>query len=619
MTDADGYFSPRNHPQRIVYISDDPDSELDDPEISDSELEPIGERTPLFRPPNNPKQNGPSLPSPPYNHSTTTYGSTPIATGVMTSGGEHSFNDAIGEAAPPYYSADHNTHHQHVCTENCNCGARSGERIQEVAPEDKGWRHPDIIRDPWGTFQRIRKEHTKGEICRWIFIRIAFVFLASFLVAKMFMGFHGPGGHGHGHGRGPPGRGPPGRGPHGGPYPGPPPPDDPGRKWPEFNECPPGPGRGFFSQKKYTFFGASSFAFTEISTQEFTPWDRGGHIQVLGDVLVQSVEGLNNVTVDFDIRTTERELEDNYSIELNEQGVLFKTNRTPFRGLHGCIEVRATISVPLSKPEFPRFSVRTETLNVILQPSIDLVVDELSLETIAGSVITRSAFGVESKSTVIIIDSGNIDGDFGLLDLVRLETKSGSINAHVFPQDSNSYIAEYVAATMSGHIKTTFPKNTTILPLGRSYRSKVDTVSGSISGNYLLGDSLYQGTVSGSITASVTATGQNHSTIITDTRQGSTNISFTNNLGDGNKSLTAKHTSISGPVRVEYPEDWEGVVTGNSISGSVRITGDGVVIVEDRKWPAGRFVKGVKGAGEYGGTSECSAISGSVNVFVATS
>lgn len=195
----------------------------------------------------------------------------------------------------------------------------------------------------------------------------------------------------------------------------------------------------------------------------------------------------------------------------------------------------------------------------------------------------------------------------------------GSITANVIPQDSNSHIAEYVAVTMSGHIKTIFPRDTAILPQGRSYRSKVDTVSGSISGDYVLGESLYHGTVSGSITASITATGEGHSTLITDTRQGSTNISFTNRLGNGNKGLIAKHTSISGPVRVEYPGDWEGVVTGNSMSGSVRITGEDVVIVEDRKWPAGRFVKGVKGSGEYGGTSECSAVSGSVSVLVATS
>jgi hypothetical protein len=222
MTDADGYFSPRNHPQRIVYISDDSDSDLD-PEISDSEMEPIGERTPLFRPPtDNSKRSSPSLPSPPYNYSTSTYGSTP--TGRIMGGGDRSFNDAIEEedAAPPYYSADHAQ--QHVCTENCNCGA--GESAQAV-PEDKGWRRPDILRDPWGTFERIRKENSTSEICRWIFIRIAFVFLASFLLAEMFTVKR------HGHGGGPPGRPPPGHG-HGGgppgrPPPGPPP-DEPGRK-----------------------------------------------------------------------------------------------------------------------------------------------------------------------------------------------------------------------------------------------------------------------------------------------------------------------------------------------------------------------------------------------------
>lgn len=67
--------------------------------------------------------------------------------------------------------------------------------------------------------------------------------------------------------------------------------------------------------------------------------------------------------------------------------------------------------------------MRTEGLNVILQPSLDLVVNDLSLETITGSVIARSAFGIESNKTVIIIDSGNIDGDFGLYELVHLEVK----------------------------------------------------------------------------------------------------------------------------------------------------------------------------------------------------
>lgn len=115
---------------------------------------------------------------------------------------------------------------------------------------------------------------------------------------------------------------------------------------------------------------------------------------------------------------------------------------------------------------------------------------------------------------------------------------------------------------------------------------------------------------------SVTATGDESSTLTTETNQGSTNLVFSGNLGNTSKGLTSRHTTTNGSVRVEYPGDWEGVVSGKSMAGSVTISGKDVTIVENSGWPVGRFVKGIKGAGNDGGRLECSAMSGSVNIQI---
>lgn len=168
---------------------------------------------------------------------------------------------------------------------------------------------------------------------------------------------------------------------------------------------------------------------------------------------------------------------------------------------------------------------------------------------------------------------------------------------------------------MSGDIRTSFPFDASHLPKKRTYTSTVSTFSGSIDGLYLLGSHLSLTTLSGSVSASITPTGSQFATLITDTKQGDTDLAFRGLLGDGAWGLDATHRSVSGGVRVELPGDWEGVVTGKSISGEVNIDGKDVRIVEDeRQWPVGRWVKGVKGVGEDGGKVEGETVNGDVSM-----
>lgn len=288
---------------------------------------------------------------------------------------------------------------------------------------------------------------------------------------------------------------------------------------------------------------------------------------------------------------------------------------TPTDNIYTCITVHATITVPLSHPSFNTFGLRSESLNIVLTPSLDLSTSTLSISALSGNIVAEKAYGVDPNRTVVVVESGDISGDFALFDLVHLETKSGSIGVGVTPQESDTLQGVFEASTMSGDIRAVFPGEG--LPGGRTYESRVGTMSGSISGVYLLGSHLSLTTLSGGVRVGVMPTGEEAATLVTDTKQGSTEVVFRGELGAGARGLDARLGSVSGAVEVEVAADWEGVVTGKSLSGEVEIGGRGVVLVEDeRRWPVGRWVKGVKGAGEEGGRIEVETLNGGVGIRV---
>lgn len=168
---------------------------------------------------------------------------------------------------------------------------------------------------------------------------------------------------------------------------------------------------------------------------------------MLGDVVVKGVEDAEDLVVDFVLKMSEESLKDRINIEPRDGGIEFKvrvflaavgssspvltcssylpqTDLTPYDDQYSCIEVLATVSVPLSKPEYVNFLVRSESMNIILDPSLDLKVEGLSLSAISGDVTVKKAYGIDSQSTIIVVDNGDITGDFGLFDLVHLETKA---------------------------------------------------------------------------------------------------------------------------------------------------------------------------------------------------
>ncbi|EME50029.1 hypothetical protein DOTSEDRAFT_68777 [Dothistroma septosporum NZE10] len=229
-----------------------------------------------------------------------------------------------------------------------------------------------------------------------------------------------------------------------------------------------------------------------------------------------------------------------------------------------------------------------------------------------------------SRETRIDVISGSIKGEFALRDLLSLKSQSGSINVDVDPREADldrPRPAEYVTQSQSGSIKTRFPSSGAIAK--REYITRVEGQSSSLSGSYILGALSSFHTASGSIDLDLLPRFDREQplTLRTDTRSGHTKIKVLTPQDYHGEPWSAAHTShkttsTSGSIDVVYPQEWSGYIEGQSISGSIDVTGKDVEIVSDEhRGPVFRHLlarKGVDGQGLIG----LKSTSGSLNVRV---
>ncbi|KAI9789948.1 MAG: hypothetical protein M1835_001329, partial [Candelina submexicana] len=111
-----------------------------------------------------------------------------------------------------------------------------------------------------------------------------------------------------------------------------------------------------------------------------------------------------------------------------------------------------------------------------------------------------------SRETYISQTSNSINGLYSLLDLLSITTTSGSINVGVSPQpidSSNPKPASLLINSQSGSIDANLPLAAGAGGGGgipeRDYRTEIQTRSGSINGNFLLGSRTVFETNSGSL------------------------------------------------------------------------------------------------------------------------
>lgn len=283
------------------------------------------------------------------------------------------------------------------------------------------------------------------------------------------------------------------------------------------------------------------------------------------------------------------------------------------------ISVVATVQLP-SHASFNIFDVATTALDVHFLPNGMGTKPRIA----AGSGPDHSLPGTvpaplsSSRRNVIKSVSGSIRGTFDLLDLLHLETVSGSIDVRVRPQAASSsdpLPAQFTAVTASGSIKVDFTGDAVEDVPPRDYLVTVKTLSGSISGRYFLGtrNSLESGSGGISTTLLPVSVFDAWSELHTKSTSGSVRVHVLSSLSGSDKPLSllrGKHTVGSGSLRLEYPPEWEGEIRGSTASGSVNVHGDNVNVVVDT--PSHFLAR--KGDGD--GMIAFDSISGNVGIWV---
>ncbi|EME88039.1 uncharacterized protein MYCFIDRAFT_85937 [Pseudocercospora fijiensis CIRAD86] len=234
---------------------------------------------------------------------------------------------------------------------------------------------------------------------------------------------------------------------------------------------------------------------------------------------------------------------------------------------------------------------------------------------------TISAEHWSSRETEIDVISGSIKGNFALRDLLSLKTHSGSVRVNADPKDAdpeNIKPANFLVATSSGSVRVEFP--TKDLPL-REYQTRIETQSGSVGGTYILGVFTSFHTQSGSVKPRLipvfnsTTPSQLH----IDTQSASQTISIlTPHQYPGAFAqllMEHKYTSSSGSLHLTYPQEWEGYIEGETVSGSIHVKGKDVhVLSQGRVGHVYEHFVARKGFGQ--GRVGFKTSSGSVNIQV---
>ncbi|KXL41550.1 hypothetical protein M433DRAFT_159300 [Acidomyces richmondensis BFW] len=205
-----------------------------------------------------------------------------------------------------------------------------------------------------------------------------------------------------------------------------------------------------------------------------------------------------------------------------------------------------------------------------------------------------------SRKTCIQTTSGSIRGVFAQLDLLNIQSRSGSVNIDVLPKDMSEKSpapAAFSVITTSGSIQARYPLKGNLPE--RDYRTHIESHSGSLSGDYIHGSLTTFDSNSGSIKVNVLPFYAEHrsgSVLRTNGYSGQQKIVvlppysdkvFTGeydvptrrSTSDVLNKLKSSHTSTSGFLDLSYPQVWEGVIEGETTSGSITVRGNDV-----RKW-----------------------------------
>ncbi|RDW63439.1 hypothetical protein BP6252_10984 [Coleophoma cylindrospora] len=274
---------------------------------------------------------------------------------------------------------------------------------------------------------------------------------------------------------------------------------------------------------------------------------------------------------------------------------------------------------------YVRTSLSLENLNIfstlanveILLPPTVRIRNEANINIDVGAV-TALPFP-SSHKTRIYAGAGAILGVYTINDLLMLNTTSGTISVDVAPNPMNrdsTTPAEFFAKTTAGSMNISYPPPQWRFIPKRPYEVTVVSGAGLIEGRFLHGRKTHLESSAGNMVASILPFYMNTddpSWLRTQSVAGDQKITI---LAPHYPKIplagfTSTHKTGIGRLELQYPDEWEGSMRGETAMGSVIMNGTDVEIIDQGTlWPAGHYVKAIRGDGDNHLT--CSAGTGSV-------
>ncbi|KAI9641315.1 hypothetical protein NHQ30_010117 [Ciborinia camelliae] len=352
------------------------------------------------------------------------------------------------------------------------------------------------------------------------------------------------------------------------------------------------------------------------------------------------------------------------------------TPRFAHPGTHDrpCISVEITAWVP-EHAKISNVFFDLVTLSIRLFGDVNIKVSgDTVLKTVSGYVdftkplslssnqasITASGFqsvtNAEFDSRRIIIEtvSGRIEGAYPLYDLLKLSSQSGTIGVDIHPKpvlESAPAPATLDIHTASGGIEVQSPIKIPQATHPREYITRVESISGTIQGDFFIGSMGSFKTSSNTIQlvakpvlpATSDDEGQRNE-FSTFSVSGSTHVTLLDPLFilpptgqtykepiDSNhyssiqvynsklRTFHSTHRTTSGGIEAYYPSTWIGNIEAKTISGRIEVEGKGIEIVKRNDGWGFKRIKARKGVerDEDGGSVGLKTVGGGIKFRIA--
>ncbi|KAG6100576.1 hypothetical protein E4U30_004396 [Claviceps sp. LM220 group G6] len=292
------------------------------------------------------------------------------------------------------------------------------------------------------------------------------------------------------------------------------------------------------------------------------------------------------------------------------------------RGPEPCVTIHVIVYVPIGG-NIKALDLTVDSLNVSIAEGLNLnAAESMAITTTSGIVnapsLKSNARGqiphyLKSRHIVVQTISGNVEGWLPLHHLLQVKSMSGNLSIDVgldsvYPNSDTC--AKLMVESVSGKVVVREPyvfytqigkqwkmnewKN---IPPSRDYVVTIVTASGDIDAQVAVTSSASIHSASGNLRLEVLVVprGGRGGSLMTDIKSGTTEVLVVKS-SYGASGLQSRHQSMSGRIRVSYPEDWNGKFDAATVCGTILVNGKNMKIMR-ASHGVPKTLEGVRGDG----------------------